>query len=240
MVWRNCKHDRDRREATAAGGSNTHSIAIAVNAPVTTEAELNALIKGVDATTVAGTYTIQVAGPITLTTALEAINLHAGVTLDLEGSDGNGNAQMQTLDGGGDQRGLFIYSGVVNVTDLTLSDMRALGGSGASGGGGGAGLGGGLFVAGARPAGGVGAAHDPGQAVVPIVTLDNVNFSNDSATGGAGGTGRFGGGGGLGGNGGAGGDSRPRRRRDRQRWRRRQWQRQCRSSRYCGRCIRRR
>ncbi len=187
------------------GGSNTHSIAIAVNAPVTTEAELNALIKGVDATTVAGTYTIQVAGPITLTTALEAINLHAGVTLDLEGSDGNGNAQMQTLDGGGDQRGLFIYSGVVNVTDLTLSDMRALGGSGASGGGGGAGLGGGLFVAGARPAGGVGAAHDPGQAVVPIVTLDNVNFSNDSATGGAGGTGRFGGGGGLGGNGGAGG-----------------------------------
>ncbi len=71
------------------------------------------------------------------------------VTLDLEGTDGDGNAQLQTLDGSGDQRGLFIYSGVVNVTDLTLSDMRALGGSGASGGGGGAGLGGGLFVAGA-------------------------------------------------------------------------------------------
>ncbi len=175
------------------GGANNQSIAITINEPVTTEAGLNALIEAVDATTTAGTYVIQVAGPITLTTALEAIDLHAGVTLDLEGSDGNGHAQMQTLDGSGDQRGLFVYSGVVNVTDLTLSDMRALGGAGASGGGGGAGLGGGLFVAGSSPS-------DPGQAVVPVVTLDNVNFSNDSATGGAGGAGSNGGGGGLGGN----------------------------------------
>jgi hypothetical protein len=180
------------------GGSNNQSIAITINEPVTTEAGLNALIEGVDATTTAGTYVIQVAGAITLTTALEAIDLHAGVTLDLEGSDGNGNAQMQTLDGGGDQRGLFVYSGVVNATDLTLSDMRALGGAGASGGGGGAGLGGGLFVAGSSPS-------DPGQAVVPVVTLDNVNFSNDSATGGAGGAGSNGGGGGLGGNASGGG-----------------------------------
>jgi Hint domain/Passenger-associated-transport-repeat len=194
------------------GGSDTASIAVATNLPVTTEADLNALIESLDGTTTAGTYTIDIGGPITLTTALEAVNLHAGVTLNIEGTNGSGGAQNQTIDGGGDQRGLFIYSGDVNVTDITLADMAAVGGAGGSGddqGGAGAGLGGALFVAGATTAGGAGAlTDDPAQAVVPIVSLNNVNFTGNSAIGGAGGSflGSFvgidAGGGGLGGSGG--------------------------------------
>ena len=58
---------------------------------------------------------------INLTTPLEAINLKTGVTLDIEG-------QGATLNGGGSQRGLFVYSGVVTVENLTLANMKAVGG----------------------------------------------------------------------------------------------------------------
>ncbi len=108
-----------------------------------------------------------------------------------------------TLDGGGTQRGLFVYAGKVTIENLTLQNMLAQGGAGGSaysgGGGGGAGLGGGLFI-------GADVAGDAGN-----VTLDQVNFLKDEAVGGAGGTGYEnglyfhggdGGGGGLGGNGG--------------------------------------
>jgi hypothetical protein len=158
---------------------------------VTSLATLNAAILQADAAAAnSGTIVIDIAQTISLTAPLEAIDLAAGVTLDIVG-------QGNTLDGGGTQRGLFVYAGVVDVSDLTIADAAAAGGAGGtglSGGGGGAGLGGGLFVA----SGG-------------DVTLTNVSFSNDSATGGAGGaqtlqTGSFeygwGGGGGLGGNGG--------------------------------------
>jgi hypothetical protein len=130
-----------------------------------------------------GSLTIEIDGAINLTSALEAINLQSGVTLTVSGASG-------ALDGGGSQRGLFIYSGDVNIDSLTLQNLTAKGGNGGGdGGGGGAGLGGGLFIAGSG---------DPGQAVTPVVTLDNVSFLNDSAGGG--------GGGGIGGNGGFAGE----------------------------------
>ncbi len=149
---------------------------------VSTLADLNAAIVAADGVTAPGTVTIELGADITLSSvALEALNLAPGVTLDLVG-------QGHTLDGGGLQRGLFVYAGAVTVENLALNDFVAKGGSG---GGGGAGLGGALFV-GARVVG------DAGQ-----VTLDGVTFSGDSAVGGAGGSVVAAGGGGLGGNGGA-------------------------------------
>ena len=132
-----------------------------------------------------------------------AINLESGSSLTIAGTTGFGGVEVQTLDGGHSQRGLFVYAGNVTVENLTIQNMSAVGGAGGGGdtgsglgGGGGAGLGGGLFVTGSSD--GVGGAN---------VTLDNVSFINDAATGGAGGGGgaeRVGGGGG-GGLGGAGG-----------------------------------
>ena len=148
-------------------------------------------------------YTIDITGTIDLTTALLAINLESGSSLTIAGTTGFGGVEVQTLDGGHSQRGLFVYAGNVTVENLTIQNMSAVGGAGGGGdtgsglgGGGGAGLGGGLFVTGSSD--GVGGAN---------VTLDNVSFINDAATGGAGGGGggeRVGGGGG-GGLGGAGG-----------------------------------
>jgi Arc/MetJ family transcription regulator len=148
---------------------------------VTDVAGLNAAIVAADGVTAAGTVTITLGTNISLaTTELEAINLQPGVTLDIVGGG-------YTLDGGGTERGLFVYAGTVEVSDLTINDTLALGGSG---GGGGAGLGGGLFV-------GANVAGDPGN-----VTLAGVTFTNDTAQGGNGGQHADGGGGGLGGNGG--------------------------------------
>jgi Ca2+-binding RTX toxin-like protein len=165
---------------------------------VTDITSLNAAIVAADtAAANSGVITIQLDNSITLTTVLEAVNLAAGVTLDIVG-------QGHTIDGGGTQQGLFVYAGTVDVSNLTIADAVAVGGaggSGLSGGGGGAGLGGGLFVAG--PTQGSGGGN---------VTLINVGFSNDGAVGGAGGAQTIygplysfgiGGGGGLGGNGGS-------------------------------------
>ena len=168
---------------------------------VASELDLNQAIAFVDSQS-SGDYIIQFTADITEGTDtggaitfngntlsapadLYAINLQTtNVTVAIDGGG-------FTLSGDNAYRGLFIYSGAVNVSDLTLADMRAVGGaggSGQSGGGGGAGLGGALFVAGATTAGGAGAlTNEPGQAVLPVVTLDNVNFSNDKAIGGAGG-----------------------------------------------------
>ena len=162
-------------------------------------AELNAAIVTADSITTPGVYQIAFANNITLsTTALEGINLKPGVVLEISGSG-------HSLDGGGTQRGLFVYAGTVDIVSLAINNMLAQGGNGggglsAGGGGGGAGLGGGLFV-------GANVNGDPGN-----VTLKNVTFANDSAAGGNGGAGSSqgsgggggGGGGGLGGNGGFG------------------------------------
>ncbi len=84
--------------------------------------------------------------------------------------------------------GLFVYSGNVEIDNLTIENAVAQGGSGAFGGGGGAGLGGGLFIASAG-----------------AVTLSGVSFAHDQAVGGSATTTTsyagnvLGGGGGLGG-----------------------------------------
>ena len=66
--------------------------------PITTVAELNSVIAQADAETKAGTYEIDLAGNIALTSALEAINLRSGDTLTINGAG-------DTLSGGGLYRG---------------------------------------------------------------------------------------------------------------------------------------
>jgi len=130
--------------------ANDQTIILNNGQPVATEDSLNAALAAA-ASAGPGTYEIDLAAnaDIALTTALNAINLQDGVTLDIVGHGA-------TLDGQESERGLFVYSGVVNISDLTIANARAVGGAGGSDGGGGAGLGGGLFVAGATTAGGAG------------------------------------------------------------------------------------
>jgi autotransporter passenger strand-loop-strand repeat protein len=154
---------------------------------VSTLTQLNTAIEDVDAAAAgSGAQTIDIAsGTISITSALEAINLNTGVSLTISGASG------AVLDGGGTQRGLFIYSGNVTVENLTLQNMAAVGGAGAAGGGGGAGLGGGLFVAGIGGNGGFGGGGGAGGAV-----------GGDGGFGGGGGSGFSPGAGGFGGGGG--------------------------------------
>src|SRR3954470_17763942 len=96
-ITRSCKPShRDLKEGRMA------STLILVN----NIAELNAAILAADAETEAGSiYTIGLLADINLgTTPLWAINLHSGVTLNINGA-------AHTLDGGGTQRGLFVYAG---------------------------------------------------------------------------------------------------------------------------------
>ena len=80
-----------------------------------------------------------------------------------------------TLDGGGTERGLFVYAGKVDIDSLAINNMVAKGGDGGFGaGGGGAGLGGGLFIG----------ANVPGD--LGNVTLTNVSFTDNQAVGGGG------------------------------------------------------
>jgi hypothetical protein len=181
------------------GGTNVHLVQ--TNFTITDAASWNAAVDAIDAK---GTdaedgisYTFDIAPAlgttIALDQALHPIDLDAGSSLTILG----GGA---TLDGGGTERGLFVYAGAVTVEDMAINDMSAAGGAGYSGGGGGAGLGGGLFVTGTVE----NAAGDV-VSTGATVTLMDVSFSNDSAAGGAGSTGFYGGGGGLGGAAGAGG-----------------------------------
>jgi hypothetical protein len=175
-------------QSDGAGGTQ---IALAQTSfTIASEADLNAVLTQIDlggASSAPGLlYSLTFAAGFTLGSELYAINLAAGDTLTI-----NGNGQ--TMDGGGVQRGFFVYAGDVTIENLTIRDAVAIGGAGGSGavaGGGGAGLGGGLFIA-------AGA----------TVALDAVTFSSDGAIGGAGGAlvgYGYGGGGGLGGAGGAG------------------------------------
>jgi collagen type I/II/III/V/XI/XXIV/XXVII alpha len=124
---------------------------------------------------------------IGLNADLPAINLAAGNSLIINGGG-------DTLRGDGNERGLFVYAGTVEIANLTITNTVALGGSGGNGwegGGGGLGAGGGLFV-GANA----------------VVALGNVNFVANAAIGGNGGRANgngyygLGGGGGMGGRGG--------------------------------------
>jgi hypothetical protein len=107
----------------------------------------------------------------------------ASVTIDGTNTD---DGQSITLYGGGEHQGFYVYSGTVLIENLTLDDTAAIGQAGSpgknsntlyvdvtvgagGGGGGGAGLGGGLLVG--------------SQA---SITLNNVAFEADSASGGNG------------------------------------------------------
>ena len=74
-------------------------------------------------------YTITLTASITLSAAdLLAINLPTGSSLTIVGGTGI------SINGNGNQRGLFVYSGNVTVQDLTITNAQALGGAGASAG----------------------------------------------------------------------------------------------------------
>ncbi len=154
---------------------------------VGTEAQLAAAISEANTNTSQTPLAIQFTNNISLSGTADLPTLQDGSSVQIVG---NG----YTLQGDGETRGLMLFGAQATIDNLTISDMVAEGGGGglgASGGGGGAGLGGGLMVAGQS-----------------AVTLDDVNFTNDRAVGGAGGesggTGAgYGGGGGLGGAGGS-------------------------------------
>jgi hypothetical protein len=182
-------------------------------ATATSASDLNALITAADEQISPTTLTIDISGSIALDTQpavangesltivanvgtvtmltavpdIAAINLQSGVSLVIAGSN---NA---ILDGENTVRGLFAYAGNVTVSNLTIQNTVAQGGSGSNAGfagGGGAGLGGGLFVA----------AH-------ANVTLNSVSFATTKALGGAGGNNTGGAGAGWGGGGGLGGNA---------------------------------
>ena len=159
------------------------SVTLANESGTTDYASLSAAIAAANATTTAdGDDTIQLVGDSVESADPTAIDLQAGVHLTI---DGNGF----TLDGDDAHRGLYVYSGDVTVENLTIENAKAVGGAGTAGGGGGAGLGGGLYLA-----------DELVDGVAPAnVTLSDVFFVDDSATGGAGG--------GYGGSGGGGGES---------------------------------
>src|ERR1700722_2668468 len=101
------------------------------------ETKLNSALSQIDKSTATNTaFTITLNSGLTgahaleLTTELDAINLGKGDTLKIVG---NGD----TIDGGGSQRGFFVYSGKVTIEDLTIENTKAVGGAGARGGGGG-------------------------------------------------------------------------------------------------------
>ena len=110
-------------------------MAIIIASNISTIAALDAAITTADGEGASATpyeIVLQSGADIQLTQALEAINLKSGVSLNIVGIGA-------TLDGLGNQRGLFVYSGVVSITDLTVENAAAVGGAGGRGAGGGAG-----------------------------------------------------------------------------------------------------
>ena len=102
---------------------------------VTNTASLNQAITQIDKGTAGQSFTINIANGFTIGDGsgikLLAINTAGNVTI-------NGNST--TLDGGGAQRGLFVFAGNVTINNLTIQNTLAQGGSGgasgSSGGGG--------------------------------------------------------------------------------------------------------
>jgi autotransporter-associated beta strand protein len=148
-----------------------------------------------------GPITITIAPSLTVTPPAQMIvGIASGNTLNILGQGATVN--MSAANDGAKDRALFVAWGTVNVSNLTISNAWAQGGTGAGGGGGGAGLGGGLFVANGQTITGV--SQPPTN-----VMLTNVTFLDNTAAGGAGSNsggsdlGWGGGGGGMGGNGGS-------------------------------------
>jgi len=108
--------------------------------------------------------------------------------------------QGYTINMNNTDRAFFIAGGTVGMSNLSITNGNAAGGSG---GGGGAGLGGAIFVGSGNFYGGVnpvsGSATIAAQGLsAPVVSLSSVTFSGNQAVGGAGSAGS---GGGMGGNG---------------------------------------
>ena len=93
---------------------------------VANEAQLNAAIQQIDvggasaATNTA--YSITLTAGFMLTGNLDAINLASGSSLTVQGSNA-------TINGGGVQRGFFVYSGTVAIDNLAITDAVATGGA---------------------------------------------------------------------------------------------------------------
>ena len=107
-------------------------MATQVNLTANTEAQLDGDIEKIDAggslSAKDDAYTIALqaglAGrnALALTISLEAINLaYSDDSLTIVGKG-------DEIDGKNDQRGLFVYSGKVTIEDLTIENMKAVGG----------------------------------------------------------------------------------------------------------------
>ncbi|MEG4805275.1 Ig-like domain-containing protein [Microcoleus sp. ARI1-B5] len=134
----------------------------------------------------AGNDTITINNDVRVTGVVKTL-VNSNITIVGNNHSISGDANNNGINDSGDVRPLFILSGTVGISDLTITNGRAKGGDSGQGAGG-AGLGGGLFIYNGN------------------VSLNHVAFSNNAAQGGSSGvTGLGRGGGGLFGNGGGGG-----------------------------------
>ncbi|MBD2561393.1 MULTISPECIES: beta strand repeat-containing protein [Nostoc] len=132
----------------------------------------------------AGDDTITIDSDVRFTGVVKTL-VNSNITIVGNNHSISGDANNNGINDDGDVRSLFILSGTVGISDLTITNGRAKGGDSTTGGGG-AGLGGGLFI------------YDGN------VSLTNVAFSNNAAQGGSSGVSGLGnGGGGMFGNAGS-------------------------------------
>ncbi|MEA5563820.1 DUF4347 domain-containing protein, partial [Planktothrix agardhii] len=147
-----------------------------------------------DANTAAGDDTITIQTNVRFT-GIPNVPINSNIAFIGGGFTVSGDINNNSTNDAGDVRPLFVKSGIVNFSNMTISGGRAKGGDGGvgrGGGGGAAGMGGGLFI------------------YNGTVSLNTVTFNNNQAIGGNGIAGNNnttfggGGGGGIGGNGGNG------------------------------------
>ncbi|MHC5717805.1 MAG: hypothetical protein ACYTX0_38295, partial [Nostoc sp.] len=113
----------------------------------------------------AGNDTITIDSDVRITSVMKTL-VNSNITIVGNNHKISGDANNNGINDKGDVRPLFILSGTVNISNLTITNGRSQGGD-SDGGGGGAGLGGGLFI------------YDGN------VSLTNVAFSNNTAQGGS-------------------------------------------------------
>ena len=113
-----------------------------------------------------GNDTISMNTDVRVTGVMKTL-VNSNITIAGNNHSLSGDVNNNGINDSGDVRPLFILSGSVNISDLSITNGRAQGGNG--GGGGGGGLGGGLFI------------YDGD------VSLTNVAFTNNIAQGGRGG-----------------------------------------------------
>ncbi|MBX9255021.1 cadherin-like domain-containing protein [Desmonostoc muscorum CCALA 125] len=113
-----------------------------------------------------GDDTITINSDVRVTGVMKSL-VNSNITIVGNNHSISGDANNNGINDNGDQRPLFILSGNVAISDLTIANGRAKGGDSWLGGGG-AGMGGGLFI------------YDGN------VSLNNVAFNNNVAQGGSG------------------------------------------------------